>query len=281
MRLTLAFIACVAGVWGLARPPASTVADSARAPLLPTFEGLHWIGAAYQNLIADYYWVQTAHQAGEAVTIADYRNIAPYARLTTDLDPAFRYPYLFAAAVIPCALGNGRWANTAESTELLERALVRFPDNVSMRIMLAYNWSVYDRNYRRAARLLQETSKLPGAPGYLAALASRLFAQGGDVQAGLEFAQSIAQGTDDPETKAAMERRVAELQLEGELQAVDRAAAAFRLRTGAGPTSVSALVDAKDLDHLPVDPLGGILFLGQDGRAHSSVLDRRLEVYQP
>jgi len=280
MRWLLPLVLSVAGLSALSRPPREDAIAHPLPPLLPRVEWLHWIGAAYAELLADYYWIQTTHQTGEAQTVWDYKNIYPYARMTTELDPSFRYPYIFAAAVLPCAIGHGKFANTAESTDMLERALVQFPDNIQVRISLAYNWSVFDRNYRRAARLAEETSHLPGAPAYLGPLASRLYAQGGDIEAGIAFTRTLAQSAEDPETRDAMEKRLKDLELEGELQAVDRAAGFYRARVGHAPTDIETLLKSGDLDHAPTDPLGGVVFIGEEGRAHSSRLDRRLEVYE-
>jgi hypothetical protein len=278
MRLFLAFTAFAAVVTALSHPP-GMVQASHQAPLLPRYEWLHVLGAGYQNVLADYYWIQETHQAGEASTWEEYRDVYDYARMTTQLDPKFRYAYVFGGAIVPYNLGQERWVNAAESTDLFERCFERFPDYVYVRILLAYNWSFFDKSYVRAARLLEETSKMPGAPNYLTALATRLYAQGGNIEAGMALAASLTEEAADPETRQAFARRTRELQLEADLQRVDRAAAAYNLRERHRPKDLAALVESKDLDTVPMDPFQGTLYLGADGRAHSTAFDHRLESY--
>ena len=278
MKSLALLAACVAAVAALSRPP-NAVPSAHESPLLPRYEWLRIIGAGYLSLLADYYWIQETHQAGEASTPEEYRDVYDYTRMTTQLDPKFRYAYIFGGAIVPYNFGQERWVNTTESTDLFERCFKLFPDYIYVRILLAYNWSFFEKNYAKAARLLDETSKMPGAPNYLGALATRLYAQGGKIEAGVALAASLTRESVDPETRAAFALRTQELQLEQELQRVDRAVTAYLQREGHPPKELSTLIQTKDLDAPPVDPFQGNVYLGTDGRAHSTAFDHRLESY--
>ncbi len=277
--ITLGLSICIVAT--LARPPAKEIAGEHRTPLLPREEFLHLIGAAHQQLVADYFWIQAIHAVGAAQAAAEYRDIFFYADLVTDLDPAFSFVYRFCGPAIPMNLGREVWVNTLESTQLLEKGVRAVPNDVFLRIMLAYNQSYYHKNYRYAAALLEDTAKLPGAPRYLPALATRLYAQSGDIEAGLALARSIYETAEDPETREAFDRRIKELLLERILRQIDSAVASYAKREGHLPVRVEELVKGGDLPALPSDPLGGDLTITADGHSQSTALARRLTIYAP
>lgn len=228
------------------------------------------------HLVTDYYWIQTIQAVGVAATPEQYRDIYDYADLVTDLDPSFRQVYPFTGAVIAVPLGGGRWANTRESTLILEKGLKHDPNNIYLRILLSYNLTLFQRDYQRAAKLLEETARLPGAPRHVAGLATRLYAQAGDFDAGLALAASLAESAEEPEMRELFERRVLEVQLERVLERVDKAVEAWRQREGRPPPDVRALVVAGLLPSLPEDPLGGSIVLDETGRARSTAQEKRL-----
>jgi hypothetical protein len=263
----------------LTPPGQSSEGQQHAPPLLPRASLIRIGGRAFLPLIADYYWLMAIQATGKARTEAEYRDIADYAQLITDLDPDFEYIYRFAALVVPFNRGRETWVNTRESTALLEKGLARFPNLVLLRTLLAYNYSVFQKEYVRAARLLEETAGLPGAPPYLPWLATRLYAQGGSFEAASAFADQFAARAEDPETRAAFEHRKKEIALERILQAMDRAVAAFRERTGRLPKTLTELSTSGVVARMPQDPLGGELYLGADGRTYSTSQEHRLEVY--
>lgn len=239
------------------------------------------VGAGYLQLIADYFWILTLNTTGRAETSAEFRDIYDYAWMVSELDPKFREVYVFAGASLPFQVTPGHWRNTRESTAILERGLKAVPDHVLLRILLAYNWATFAHQYDRAARLLEETSKMPKAPPYLAALATRMYSRAGDFTSGLLLAKSLADAAEDPGTKGTFERRVKQLELERALVVVDHAIETFRAREQRAPRDLAELISAHDLQALPADPFGGQIVLGTDGRAHSTEESQRLDLYAP
>ncbi len=259
-----------------ARPPGPSPELQRLPPLLPRIELLRTVGAPVLALVTDFYWIETIQAVGVARTQEEYRQIGDYAMLVTDLDPSFRQVYAFAGVVMPFPVGRGRWANTKESTRLLERGIEHFPDNAYLHILLAYNLTHYDRDYRHAADVLASAARIPGAPRYLGPLATRLYARSGQFDAGLELARNLAEDSEDPETRETFRERVLELELERELDLVEAAATRYRQREGRLPSAVADLIRAGDLTAVPVDPLGGEIVLHPDGHAFSTAQARRL-----
>ena len=251
------------------------------SPLLPRASVLRVAGRAFLPLVADYYWLALIQATGKANTEAEYRDIADYAQLISDLDPDFAYVYQFAGVMLPFNQGREVWSNTRESTTILEKGVSRFPSSVFLRTLLAYNYSVFQKDYVRAAHLLEETSGLAGAPPYLPLLATRLYAQAGAFEAASAFAEQFAANAEDPSTRAAFERRTKEIALERILQGLDNAVASFQTRNGRPPHNIHELVSAGEVTDVPADPLGGDIHLGPDGRTYSTSQVHRLEVYDP
>ncbi|AKJ06658.1 Hypothetical protein AA314_08284 [Archangium gephyra] len=239
------------------------------------------VGRGYLELVADYFWLQTIQATGRAVVAEEYGDIYPYAELTTDLDPKFGLVYVFAGGALPTNTGREIWANTDESTRLLRKGLKMFPDDLKMHMLLAYNLSAFHKQYQEAAQVLERASRLPGAPSYLPALATRLYAQSGSVDAGLALARSLADAADDEETRELFKQRVRELELEGELRHVEASIDRFRQEFGTAPPDVETLLWLGFLDRPPYDPQGGGFFIGADERAYSQTQQRRLEIFTP
>ncbi|HXN41824.1 MAG TPA: hypothetical protein VN918_08565, partial [Myxococcaceae bacterium] len=251
-------------------------------PLLPRPELLTVLGNAQRQMIADYYWILTTEATGVAHTREEYRDVYDYALLISELDPKFQLVYSFAGAIIPVNLGRETWVNTDESTQILSKGFALFPNYLFLRIMYAYNLSVFHKRYQQAADILKETAKMPGAPKYLGVLATRLYGQAGAINAGLALATELSQSAADPATRQTFERRTKELILEGELQKIDQAIEEFKRTTGRMPATGLELVASGQLREIPEDPLGGTIVIGADGRSHSSAAeDERLEIYDP
>lgn len=250
-------------------------------PLLPRAGFVRAIAAGHRQMAADYYWLQTIQATGQAGTAEEYRDIYDYANLVTDIDPDWERVYVFSAPSVTYNRGREQWVNTDESTKLLEKGLGRFPQHLLLRILYAYNLSFFHKEYVKAAQQLELAAKLPGAPPYIPSLITRLYAQAGDIDSGLAFAQTLIDTTEDPETRATFEHRILELNLERSLRDVDQAIARFRAREGRAPKDLDELVARGDLSEKPEDPLGGTIVIGEDGRASSTAQGRRLHLFLP
>ncbi|WP_257459872.1 tetratricopeptide repeat protein [Archangium lipolyticum] len=274
-------VICLGAVAVLAAPPRKPPRGPHQEPMLPRKEVLQVVGRSQLPLLVDYLWIQLLQETGRARTAEEYLDIYPYADLITDLDPQFDTVYRFAGSALPTNLGRETWVNTEESTRLLRKGLPLFPDDVRLLMLLAYNLSTFHKQYREAAQVLEQASKLPGAPEYLSALATRLYAQSGEVEAGMALAQSLVESAEDEETRAAFEQRIRDLEMEAQLQRVDKAIATFRENFGVAPPDIQTLLWLGFLDRPPHDPAGGGFFLGYDERAYSETQRRRLEIFTP
>ncbi len=270
------FLACVATVGSLSRPPEKPLRGADQFVVLPRPEVLHLFAAPWQSLVADYYWILEVNQLGRAGTAAEHRDVAAFAQLATDLDPLFYVAYYLGGVGTVFNLGREQWMNVEESTGLIRKGLGVFPRDVKLRFLLGYNLGILRHDALAAAPIFEALSKEPGAPPHLAPLATRLYAEAGEFEAGVAMAEALRDAATDDETRDFYDQRLKELASERVLQQVDAAVARYRLRTGRPPPDILALVTAGELPALPEDPLGGTLELGPSGLARSTAATYRL-----
>lgn len=265
-------------------PPQEPPRGPYQAPLLPRLEFLQIIGAGQRALVADYFWLQAIQSMGAAGQEADmalrpqrYLDLFYYADLITDLDPDFKKVYTFAGNAVPTNLGRETWVNTREARRILEKGVARFPTDAQLRLYLAYNLSFHHNEHALAAEHLAYAARLPDAPAVIGEMASRLLAHTGNFETALTLAQSFYESEEDPVMRDIFETRVKEIHRERVLQQVDAALRAFEAREGRRPAELSELVARGDLKALPADPMGGVIYVGEDGRSQSTSSQLRLE----
>lgn len=230
-------------------------------------------------LIIDLYWLRTINAVGEADTEEKNAALNEYAQLITGLDPKFRIVYWFVAISMPWWRPDRTWVLVKESNQLLRAGLVHFPDDLKMNLLLGYNLITYDKDYIEGAKVFAHAATLQGAPPFAGLIATRLFAQGGSPDTGLELAIAMRDSAADEATRAEFEKRIQDLEIERILQKVDVAIAQYREKNGKVPADVDALRAAGFYDGPTEDPVAGHINIGYDERSHAANQSRRLELY--
>jgi len=273
----LALVTCIL----LSQPPKRPITGAASGVVALNPQLLRIVWAGYRAAAADFYWVRTVEQIGVASTADEYRDVGVWANIATDLDPKFRIVYQFAGVAMPINIGRNIWVNGDESTAILKKGLVEFPDNFNLQYLLAHNLIFYSHDYATAGELLRKMSTRPGAPRFLGPLATRVMAQGGEIDAAIDFARSGLESAESDDTKETFKHRIKQLETERVLQEVDRAVAAFREKENRLPTGIAELLTQGSLQNIPSDPSGGQLYLDRIGRARGTSEARRLEIITP
>ena len=174
-----------------------------RGPAGPQHEGLYlWSGEhvrrlfpGLEGLAADLYWLRAVQYFGSRHTFAqDYQMplLGPLLDITVTLDPrmevAYRYGATFLAEPVPLGAGRPR-----EAVALLERGVQALPGNWRIRQDLGFFYFLHLDDYRRAAEVLLEASKVPGAAFWLKNMAADVLARGGDRATARRMWQQIAE----------------------------------------------------------------------------------------
>lgn len=254
----------------LSRAPARGGKDAVDAPLLPRPEVLKILLAGNGCLGADYVFLQMLVTGTLAFLPNEYLQMYPYAVLASELDPDFIQVYRIAGTLIPSNLGNDRWVNTHEALDIIGRGLQRFPNDLKLGFLDAFTSAFFRREYKIGGEKFLKLGKVPGAMPYYTLLGLRLLAEAGDTRRAFETSLMLADAAPDEETRQLLRDRAVEVELEGILQRIDKASAQFSAREKRLPQTVAELVASGDLDTLPTDPLGGNLFLDNEGFSHSS-----------
>ena len=143
---------------------------------LPDGKTLHVASLGFERLVADLFWLRTIYYIGdEASYAAGYPAAGRLATLVTDIDPEFRTPYVLMNTVLTVLRPE-----TDTAIELLDKGIERLPDDWRLRFLQGFNHFFYKQDYTRAAELMRSAAER-GGPDYLPLLASRLYAEAGNV----------------------------------------------------------------------------------------------------
>lgn len=262
MRALLAFLV----LWALATwlnvsglNPAELGASERRSDpvLLLRPEVARVLALGFDAFAADLYWVGALHYFAEPKNQrVCYAQLSSYIELVNGLAPDFESAYRFGGLALPCESG-GSWKNIPEAVAVLRRGAARFPRNWFFRMLLAYDLSAYQKQYKEAGRVLLEAARIPGAPTYFGRLATRMFSQVDDYDTAEQIARQLYESATDPLERDALSHRIRQLTVARELAALQRAVAEFRARTGKAPEALDDLVRIGVLTSIPEEALGG------------------------
>ena len=224
---------------------------------LPSVAALRLMSLGYKTLVADYYWLRAVSHFGDRRMQKQlYPNLAPLLQRTVALDPLFAGAYVFAGQAL--TLNGMDWSIPME---MLQEGLRARPDDWRIGFFLGFNAYYFMQDYPLSTRALSAAAALPDAPPFVAPLASRLAAEAGTPELGISLMKTMLAGTEDPKLRAMYAERLTLLTLELRLRDLQQAVDIYVTKNGKPPVSLQALVDAKILDKVPPDPLGGAFLL--------------------
>jgi hypothetical protein len=197
---------------------------------------------------------------------------------SVEVDPKFAGAYRFAAAALPHETMDGKVYGVVHAKGILEKGLRERPDSWHMGFLLGFLQSYYLRDFAAAAHSFAVAAQQRGAPAYIGLLATRLAAQGGELDVATSLAEAMLAQTNEEATRKEWQDRVDALHMERDLRSIEDAARRYRDLKGTFPHSVHALVAAGLLPAVPREPQGGRYLIALDGIARSSASER-LHVY--
>jgi tetratricopeptide (TPR) repeat protein len=222
-----------------------------------------------EGLIADWYWMRSLQYIGnkidraddDTLNIDDLRNLNPrllYPMLdnATDLDPHFIAVYNYGAVVMPAI-------DPEKAIRITQKGIANNPNEWRLYQYLGYiYWKL--TLYDQAAETYQRGSEIPGAAPFMRLMAASMKNQGGSREtARVIYADMLS--SDDPQIRSTAEKRIAELNSFDEQEAIDKALADHRERSGRCAASLTEIVPALTHVKLPggndfrVDAAGRLL----------------------
>lgn len=248
-------------------PPPGLLVEMSRRPAS---------GLGFRNLLADVVWLEAVQVAGNRrIPRSGYDRLFVLLNAVADFDPRFDVPYILGGLV----LGESP-VHTGEAIRILERGRQAFPGDWRFRFYIGYTRYFSSGDPVAGGLSMAEAARLPGSPPYLAPLATRMLSEGRDPGTALAFLDEMMRQETDATRRAILARRLGEVAVERDIQALERAVGAFRSRAGRSPGSLQDLVTAGLVPGIPVEPHGGRYLLLPDGTVRSDRVPGRLRVFR-
>jgi len=267
-----------------AYPPPNLETD---AVYITSGNAIRGLTSAYNALAADAYWIRAIQYFGTArrqlavrrvvpepppalaASAPEYADLFPLLDITTSLDPRFNIAYRFGAVFLaePFPGGPGR---PDLAIKLLEKGLRERPDKweYMQDIGFVHYWHRHD--YQAAARWFERAADTPNAPWWLRSLAATTLAQGGDRASSRLMWEAIRASAEVDWLRRDADRRLAQLQVLDDIDALQKQVDALAARAGQPITDWAALVRGGALRGVPLDPARTPYVLAGDGRVRLS-----------
>lgn len=132
--------------------------------LIPSAQAVRLVSLGYEQLLADFYWLQFVSYVGDVTQrkMDRYALAVKYLDLITELDPHFTQAYWFAAIVV-----GGDAANPKRAAEIIDRGIEANPDNWYLPFIAGVNQYLFANDQVAAAKYYRMASKFPHAPNWL------------------------------------------------------------------------------------------------------------------
>jgi len=230
----------------------------------------------FRNFLGDLAWLSAVQVAGDRkMTPATYDRLYLLLRTVSNFDPRFVVPYLMGGMVLGMSPGH-----VPEAIEILRRGMETHPDDWRFPFYIGYTRYFSLGDPLEGAKALETAARISGSPPYLPLLAARMYSEGRAPETALAFLAGMIRQETGPGRLEILQRRVREVIVERDIQALEKAVAAYRSRKGVLPEHLAELVRAGLIRGIPEEPNGGSYLLSPDGTLRSDRVTTRLKVFR-
>lgn len=214
----------------------------------------------FDSIAADLYWLRTVQYFGGKrldETNKNYDLLEPLLKITVELDPEFKIAYSYGATFMaePFPMGAGM---PSKAIEIIDKGIEQHPEHWRFFLDKGFIYFWFLNRPKEAAEVFLEGSKLPGAPYWMVATASRMLTTGGERETARHLWQMLYENA---ETNQQRENAVIHMRQLDALDETDRLKEVildFRRSHGRYPEGWQELVAAGLLERVPVDPTGAV-----------------------
>lgn len=175
---------------------------------LPSGKGLEFISFGYRNTLAHFLWFQTNNYFGKHYRgDRNYDWLAHYCKLVTRLNPKARDYYQFCGTMLSWEANK-----IDESITIYSNAIEAFPNDWLFYYLRGFTYAFFSHNDEKAKEDFVKSATLPNAHHFVARLASKQIAAGGNVEDAKEFLREAIEMAGDQGTKSILQNRLRQLE---------------------------------------------------------------------
>lgn len=221
----------------------------------------------FDGLMACIYWTRTVQYFGHRHhdRAHTYNELAPLLEITTALDPHMLPPYELGASFLAPDPPNGA-GEPARAIALMEYGIQHNPNDWKLYYDLGFVYYTELKNYKKAAEVFGEGSKVPDAHPFMKVMAAQMAEHAGEyATARLLWSATYDSSKDSNIRQNALEHLRA-IRVDEDITQLQAAVTRFGERTGRLPASMTELLAAEHLTGVPLDPDGNPYILTHEGR---------------
>ena len=241
--------------------------DQSREVLyLPNGQGLAALSLGYRNVLSNILWFNAISYFGKHFrSDQNYEWLYHMSDLVTTLDPNAFYSYDFASTML-----SWEAHKPDQAIALLSKAIEQHPARWKFYYLRGFTFIYFLKEADNAQRDFAYAATLPGAPSFLTRLAAKVFLLQDNPEAAIDFLKTALSTTQDPNARAALERRLREAYMDFNIMHLSEAVEAFKKKFNRNPEDISELLASGIVSTLPPDPFGGRYYLDPDTGAINS-----------
>jgi hypothetical protein len=212
----------------------------------------------FKDLAADIYWLRTVQYFGGQRLFSrkkEFELLEPLIDITTALDPRLEIAYRYGAVFLcePPPVGAGR---PEAGVALLGRGVAKLPQSWRLRQDYGFFTYLFLQQPARAAEILAEARRIPGAPFWLETLAAQVLTKAGDRAAARRMWQQMYDQAEEGVLKHNARSRLLVLDARDQADRLMASGAEFERRFGRRPRDLHE-IGATGIGTGPlVDPAG-------------------------
>jgi len=236
-----------------------------RSSLLEAVSRRAEFGFGFRNLLGDIAWLEAVQVSGNRkMTRDDYDHLADLLSAVVRFDPRFVVPYLLGGIILADSPHH-----TSAALQFLSQGEQQFPSEWRFPFYTGYVRYFLLGDPVEGGMALLRASRIAGSPPHFPLLASRMLSEGHRPETAIAFLRNMIERETDPRAKASLEERMRRVEVERDLQILEKAIVEYSTRVGAPPGRLADLVRAGVLARIPQEPYGGRYLLSPDGGVRS------------
>jgi hypothetical protein len=221
----------------------------------------------FSGLMACIYWTRTVQYFGHRHFNLEhsYNELAPLLEITAALDPHLLPAYQFGASFLAPAPPNGA-GQPDRAVQLMRYGIEHNPGNWHLYYDLGFVYYTELHDFKNAAEIFNEGSKIPGAHSFMRILAANMAEHAQDFNTARLLWSAAYESSQESNIRQNALEHLRSIQVDEDVTNLQNAVTRFVQGNGRIPTSLWEVVNAEHLRGLPVDPDGNPYELSLDGQ---------------